>query len=142
LTASSRLLLTGLWLKRPISITVTSSPLEKLYTISEPFSELEELSLLSRDNIQLALPKTFRWGPDHPAPTDDLAIFTDSPHRLTRMFKADLEAVGDLRVWIWVRCLAKLLEVLNSDAIFIWGVTEDDNIKGLRSLMRRMLGRS
>jgi hypothetical protein len=79
---------------------------------------------------------------DHPAPTDDLAIFTDGPHRLTRMLKTDLEAVGDLRVWIRVRCLAKLLEVLNGNAIFIWGVTEDDNIKGFRSLMRRMLGRS
>ena len=80
--------------------------------------------------------------PDHPAPTDDLTIFTDSPHRLTRMFKADLEAVGDLRVWIRVCGLTKLLEVLNGNAIFIWGVTEDDNIERLRSLMRRMLRRS
>ncbi len=80
--------------------------------------------------------------PDHPAPADDLAIFTDSPHRLTGMFKADLEAVGYLRVWIWVRCLAKLLEVLNGNAVFIWGVAEDDDIEGLKSLMRRKLGGS
>jgi hypothetical protein len=46
-----------------IRLTVTSSLLEKLSAISEPFSELEELALLSQDNIQPALPRTFRWGP-------------------------------------------------------------------------------
>ena len=46
-----------------ISLTVTSSLLEKLSTISEPFSELEELVLLSQDNLQLTLPSAFRWGP-------------------------------------------------------------------------------
>ena len=46
-----------------ISLTVTSSLLEKLSAISEPFSELEELALLSRDNISPNLPGTFRWGP-------------------------------------------------------------------------------
>ncbi|KAN0125444.1 hypothetical protein V8E53_015484 [Lactarius tabidus] len=45
-----------------ISITVTDSLLEDLSAISEPFSELEELVLLSRDNLQLTLPSTFRWG--------------------------------------------------------------------------------
>ncbi|KAH9020824.1 hypothetical protein EDB84DRAFT_1581002 [Lactarius hengduanensis] len=45
-----------------ICLTVTSSLLGKLSTISEPFSELEELVLLSRDNVQLTLPGTFRWG--------------------------------------------------------------------------------
>ncbi|KAH9172676.1 hypothetical protein EDB89DRAFT_879306 [Lactarius sanguifluus] len=46
-----------------ISLTVTYSLLESLSTISEPFSELEELFLLSIDNVQLALSSTFRWGP-------------------------------------------------------------------------------
>jgi hypothetical protein len=46
-----------------IRLTVTSSLLEKLSTVSEPFSELEELVLLSQDNVQLTLPGTFRWGP-------------------------------------------------------------------------------
>ncbi len=46
-----------------ISLTVTSSLLEQLSTISEPFSELENLILLSRDNMQLTLPGAFRWGP-------------------------------------------------------------------------------
>jgi hypothetical protein len=46
-----------------IGLTVTSSLLEKLTAISEPFSELEELTLLSQDNMQLTLPTTFRWGP-------------------------------------------------------------------------------
>ena len=78
--------------------------------------------------------------PNHPAPTDGLTIFTDCPHRLSRVFEADLEAVGDLRVWIWVRCLAELLEVLNGNAIFIWGVAEDDDIERFESLMRRRLG--
>ncbi|KAH9172684.1 hypothetical protein EDB89DRAFT_1905993 [Lactarius sanguifluus] len=46
-----------------ISLTVTSSLLGKLSAISEPFLELEELVLLSRDNMRLPLPRTFRWGP-------------------------------------------------------------------------------
>ncbi|KAH9059955.1 hypothetical protein EDB87DRAFT_680714 [Lactarius vividus] len=45
-----------------INLTVTSSLLEKLRVISEPLSELEELVLLSQDNMQLTLPNTFRWG--------------------------------------------------------------------------------
>ena len=45
-----------------ISLTITGSLLKKLSTISEPLSELEELSLLSRDNVHLILPSTFRWG--------------------------------------------------------------------------------
>ncbi|KAH9059100.1 hypothetical protein EDB87DRAFT_829177 [Lactarius vividus] len=46
-----------------ISLTVTSSLLEQLSTIPEPFSKLEKLNLLSRDNMQLTLPSAFRWGP-------------------------------------------------------------------------------
>ena len=48
---------------RSISLTLTRSLLEKLSVISEPFSALEEVTLLSRDNLQLSLPSTFRWGP-------------------------------------------------------------------------------
>ena len=48
---------------RSISITLTRSLFEKLSVISEPFSALEEVTLLSRDNLQLSLPSTFRWGP-------------------------------------------------------------------------------
>ena len=48
---------------RSISLTVTSSLLDKLPTIAEPFSELEQLTLLSRDNTQRSMPSTFRWGP-------------------------------------------------------------------------------
>ena len=47
---------------RSISLTVTNSFLGKLSALSEPFSELEELTLLSRDNMQLSMPSTFRWG--------------------------------------------------------------------------------
>ncbi|KAH9081474.1 hypothetical protein EDB83DRAFT_549115 [Lactarius deliciosus] len=46
-----------------ISLTVTSSLLEKMRTIEEPFLELEELVLLSEDTRGLALPSGFRWGP-------------------------------------------------------------------------------
>ena len=46
-----------------ISLTVTSSLLEKLSSISEPLSELEELVLLSQDNVKQIFPSTFRWGP-------------------------------------------------------------------------------
>ena len=46
-----------------ISLTVTSSLFEKLSAISEPLYELEELVLLSQDNVQRTLPCTFLWGP-------------------------------------------------------------------------------
>jgi hypothetical protein len=46
-----------------ISLTVPSALIEKLSAISEPFSGLEELDILSQDNVQLTLPSTFRWGP-------------------------------------------------------------------------------
>ena len=46
-----------------VSLTITNSLLENLSTISEPFSELEELILLSQYNVQLTLPIKFRWGP-------------------------------------------------------------------------------
>jgi hypothetical protein len=47
---------------RSITLTLTSSLVEKISTISEPFTELEEITLLSRDNLQLTLPSAFRWG--------------------------------------------------------------------------------
>jgi hypothetical protein len=47
---------------RSISLTLTSSLLEKFSAIFDPFSELEELALLSQDNMPLTLPSTFRWG--------------------------------------------------------------------------------
>ena len=45
-----------------ISLTVTSSLMEKLSAIEKLFSELQDLVLLSRDRFPLALPITFRWG--------------------------------------------------------------------------------
>ncbi|KAN0136922.1 hypothetical protein V8E53_005363 [Lactarius tabidus] len=48
---------------RSINLTVGSSLLGKFSVIDGPFSELEELVLLSRDGVQLTLPSTFRWGP-------------------------------------------------------------------------------
>ena len=46
-----------------VSLTITSSLHEKLSAISETLSELEELVLLSQDNVQRTLPSTFLWGP-------------------------------------------------------------------------------
>ncbi|KAH8984711.1 hypothetical protein EDB92DRAFT_2033247 [Lactarius akahatsu] len=46
-----------------ISLTVTRSLLAKILTIEETFSKLEELFLLSRDNMQVTLPSAIRWGP-------------------------------------------------------------------------------
>ena len=46
-----------------ITLTITDSLLKKLSTLEEPFSELEELVLLSGYSWQLILPNTFRWGP-------------------------------------------------------------------------------
>ncbi|KAH9059933.1 hypothetical protein EDB87DRAFT_679476 [Lactarius vividus] len=70
-----------------ISLTVTRSLLAKIFTIGEPFSKLEELFILSRDNMQLTLPSAFRWGPrllrlhstgiDFPAPLRHLSSSGD-----------------------------------------------------------------
>ena len=46
-----------------INLVITHSLLQKISTISEPFLELEELVLLTRENAQLTLSRTFRWGP-------------------------------------------------------------------------------
>ena len=45
-----------------ISLVVTKSLLEKLFAIERPFSDLEELILLSGDSMPLTLPSAFRWG--------------------------------------------------------------------------------
>lgn len=45
-----------------INLTFTSSLLEKLSSIKEPFSELEELFLLSVNTQGLAFPGALRWG--------------------------------------------------------------------------------
>jgi hypothetical protein len=54
-------------LKRPdrvhsISLTITSSLLERLSVIKRPFWKLEDLILVSRDDVLLTLPNAFRWG--------------------------------------------------------------------------------
>ena len=46
-----------------VTLTVTSSLLQKLYAIERPFSELEELVLLSRECVPLTLPSVFRSAP-------------------------------------------------------------------------------
>jgi hypothetical protein len=46
-----------------ISLTLTTSLLDKLYAIKRPFLELEDLILLSRESMPLTLPSTFLWGP-------------------------------------------------------------------------------
>ena len=46
-----------------ISLTVTNTLFERLSTISEPFTDLEELILLCKDGTRPTLPSTFRWGP-------------------------------------------------------------------------------
>ena len=46
-----------------ISLAVTTSLLNKLYAVERPLLELEDLVLLSRDNVPLTLPISFRWGP-------------------------------------------------------------------------------
>ncbi|KAI9464599.1 hypothetical protein BJY52DRAFT_830825 [Lactarius psammicola] len=45
-----------------IRLTVTSSLLAKFFPIEEPFSDLEDLVLLSQNSMGLALPSTFKWG--------------------------------------------------------------------------------
>ncbi|KAN0130625.1 hypothetical protein V8E53_011518 [Lactarius tabidus] len=47
---------------RSISLTITSSLMERLGAIEEPFSELEDLVLLSQDRNGQMLPSAFRWG--------------------------------------------------------------------------------
>jgi hypothetical protein len=46
-----------------ISLTVTRSLVEKLSAIDGPFSELEDLVLLSGNMMWLAFPNAFQWGP-------------------------------------------------------------------------------
>jgi hypothetical protein len=46
-----------------ISLTVTNSLRKNLSTFSEPFPILEELILLSQENVQVTLSSAFRWGP-------------------------------------------------------------------------------
>ena len=46
-----------------ISLTVTTSLLDKLYAIERPFLELENLILLSRDSVPLTVPNSFQCGP-------------------------------------------------------------------------------
>jgi hypothetical protein len=45
-----------------ISLTISNSLLKRFSAIPGPFSELEELALLSQDNAQLTLPSAFWWG--------------------------------------------------------------------------------
>ena len=45
-----------------ISLTISRSLVKKLSTISGPFSELEELFLLSQFNVLVTLPSAFWWG--------------------------------------------------------------------------------
>ena len=45
-----------------ISLTVTTSLIEKLSEVEKPFSELQDLVLLSQDGEPLTLPRTFRCG--------------------------------------------------------------------------------
>jgi hypothetical protein len=46
-----------------VSLTVTSSLLEKLSAISEPFTELEDFVVFSQNSLQLTLPNSFHLGP-------------------------------------------------------------------------------
>jgi hypothetical protein len=45
-----------------INLTISVSLLEKLSAIEGPFSELEDLVLVSQDSWRLTLPSSFRWG--------------------------------------------------------------------------------
>jgi hypothetical protein len=48
---------------RSIELRLTSSLVEKLRTqVEEPFSDLEDLVILSQNSTQLVLPSTFQWG--------------------------------------------------------------------------------
>jgi hypothetical protein len=46
-----------------INLIVTSSLLEKISAISEPFTQLEDVVFFSKDNLQLTLPSSFHLGP-------------------------------------------------------------------------------
>ncbi|KAH9059959.1 hypothetical protein EDB87DRAFT_680655 [Lactarius vividus] len=46
-----------------INLTATKSLLKKLTAFERPFSELEDLILLSQDGVRLTFPRAFRWGP-------------------------------------------------------------------------------
>jgi len=46
-----------------INLTITCSLLPKLSAVTEPFSELEEMVVMSQYNMPMILPSTFRCGP-------------------------------------------------------------------------------
>jgi hypothetical protein len=48
---------------RSIHLTVTMSLLTKLYSIVAPFTNLEDLVILSLDDVGVTFPNAFRWGP-------------------------------------------------------------------------------
>jgi len=76
---------------------------------------------------------------NHPASANNLAIFADCPHCFSGILKTYFEAIGNLRIWIWVCCIAELLEVFNCDTVFIWGVAKNDNVEGFSGLVRSSL---
>jgi hypothetical protein len=65
-----------------IRLTVTRSLLGKLSLVSDPFLELEELTLFSRENTQPTLPSTFRWGPRLRTLHSTRIAFLSLPHLL------------------------------------------------------------
>jgi hypothetical protein len=65
-----------------ISLTVTRSLLGKLSLISEPFLEIEDLALFSRESTQPTLPSTFRWGPRLRTLHSTRIAFPSFPHLL------------------------------------------------------------
>ena len=68
---------------KSVSLTATSSLLDKLSVISEQFLDLEELTLLSQDNLQLTLPSTFRWGSRLRTLRSTRITFPSFPHLLS-----------------------------------------------------------
>jgi hypothetical protein len=83
-----------------ITLTATSSLLEKLSAIERPFSELEDLVLLPQDNVPLSLPRAFRWG-SRLRRLHTTRIFIPSLLRLLHSSRnlVDLQLHGVLNPW-------------------------------------------
>ena len=84
------------------------------------------------------------YGPfrsNHEGPADNLSIFTDCPDGLSRVEIADTETVLELGALLRFCCLSERAEVFHGQAVFVWRVSEYDDMEGLSVLRRRGLGR-
>ena len=79
-------------------------------------------------------------GANYEGATDDLAVFANSAKGLCGMLVGDPEAVEELGALLDLGCLSKGTEVLDGHAVFVWGVSEHNDVDWLVILRGRSCG--